>query len=84
MVSTVHADIFYSKMCNLQYECLTKLKIEVFKTWETVSFECPNLTFEVVSQTEMISKYILDNSSVIPTQFAYTKTISLIKIIENR
>ena len=36
-----------------------------------IQFGGPELTFELVSNTEMISKYILDYSWVIPAQFPY-------------
>ena len=64
-------------------EFLTKTENwEFWKMWNLM-FGPKNWLFEVVFETKMISKYILDHSWVILTQFPYIKTYSLMKFDEN-
>ena len=71
MVRTAHMNIFYK--IDLQN---TDPKIKfLMKTEHSGSkkmkkdFRAQNQTFEIVPSSKMISKYILDNSRVILTQF---------------
>ena len=58
-------------------------KIRVPKN-SKMTFGLQNQTFETVPSSKMISKYILDHSRVILTQFPYVKIVFLMKINENR
>ena len=58
-------------------------KFRAPKNWK-MSFETQNQTFEIVPSSKMMSKYILDHSRVILTQFPYVKIVFLMKIDENR
>ena len=58
-------------------------KFRVSKEWK-MTFGAQNQTFETVPSSKMISKYILDHSRVILTQFPYVKIVFLMKIDEHR
>ena len=49
-----------------------------------MTFGAQNQTFETVPSSKMISKYILDHSRVILTQFPYVKIDVLMKIAEHQ
>ena len=49
-----------------------------------MSFETQNGAFEIGPSSKIISKYILDHSQVILTQFPYVKIVFLMKIDEHR
>ena len=64
-----------------------KLKIEGFEKLKKLvlgAVEAQNGFSRSVSKTKMTSKYILDHSRPIPTQFPYIKTWFLMEIIEHR
>ena len=64
MVRVVHMNIFYRMdlhFCDSNSDFLRKLKLEVFKNMKN-QFCDPKLTFEAVSKSRMISKYILPYS----------------------
>ena len=87
MVRMVHMNIFYKmdlQISDSKSEFLTKTENSGFRKIEKSSFGTQHLTFEVISKTEMISKYILDHSAVIPAQFPYIKILLLMKIAEHR
>ena len=54
-------------------------KFRVPKNWK-MSFGAQNQTFETVRSSKMISKYILDHSRIILSQFPYVKVVFLMKI----
>ena len=56
-------------------------KFRVPKNWK-MTFAAKNQTFETVPSSKMISKYILDYSRVILTQFPYVKIVLLVKSME--
>ena len=80
MVRTVHMNIFYKmdlQISDPESGLLTKNKNVGLQTKWTIQCWDPTWTFEVVSKTEMISKYILDHSWVIPAQFPYTHILKI-------
>ena len=65
MVRTVHMNIFYKmdlQICDSKSEFLTNTENSGFQKYEKDSFGVQQMTFEAVSKTKMISKYILDYS----------------------
>ena len=72
------------QICDLKSEFLTKTENPGFRKFGKSSVGTQKLTFEAVSKTEMISKYILGQFWVILTEFPYKITLFLIKIIQNR
>ena len=78
-----HSTVWILKFVIQKVSFGRKLKLEVFENTKN-QFGGPKLTFEAISKTNMISKYILDHSAVIPAQFPYIITSFSIKITGNR
>ena len=55
-----------------------------FQKIEKMTFGAQNGALEIVPSSKMISKYILDHSRVILTQFPYVKIVFLMEIDEKQ
>ena len=84
MVNTNISYVMNLQFCGPKSECLTKSQNYGLQPNRQFSLGDPKIDFEVDSESETTSKYILDNSGVFRTHFSYIKLLFQRNIGQNQ